>query len=124
MKKKDKIKKEKNQKKPKDFIPSKFLDLIREMKLIDNKEINEKEIINNNNQYHSDNIPCKIPEEWNFDSEEEIYNEIFNEEINNYEFFIDPDNNELLKNLPLYFLDIYNNQLKWNRPSFYIPNYY
>ena len=124
MKKKDKTKKEKNQKKPKDFIPSKFLDLIREMKLIDNKEINEKEIINNNNQYHSDNIPCKIPEEWNFDSEEEIYNEIFHEEINNYEFFIDPDNNELLKNLPLYFLDIYNNQLKWNRPSFYIPNYY
>ena len=128
MKKKEKKvkkpKKEKPQKKTKDFIPSQFLDSIREMKPIDDEENIDDDNLYINKEYKPTSIPFKIPEEWKYNSEEEINNEIFNDENNNYDLFIDPENEELLDNLPLYFLDIFNDQLNWNRPNFYISNYY
>ena len=95
MKKKEKkvkkAKKEKPQKKTKDFIPSQFLDLIREMKQIQDDENIDDDNLNINKQYKPTSIPYKIPEEWKYNSEEEINNEILNIENNNYDLFIDPD---------------------------------
>ena len=72
-------KKEKKQKDPKEYIPQNLMQNLREAKSIltlDNS--NQKEDDENKNcspDYKPEHIPCKIPEEWESTTEEEINNE-------------------------------------------------
>ena len=177
---------------PKEYIPPQLLPNVREYFLITNDQ-NTEDIDENNQNYFSNYkpefIPCKIAEEWNYNSENEIYAEIFqdeNELITNYEdlnkqkknnsninkeknektektekneknesdennsktdtnntntefihklnnlikldndsdMFLDPDEQIIKDNLPLYLVDILSNEIKWKRPYQYILQYY
>ena len=82
-------KKEKKQKDPKEYIPQNLMPNLREAKSIltmDNS--NQKEDDENKNcspDYKPEHIPCKIPEEWQSTTEEEINNEYLQYEKENAE---------------------------------------
>ena len=82
-------KKEKKQKDPKEYIPQNLMQNLREAKSIltlDNS--NQKEDDENKNcspDYKPEHIPCKIPEEWESTTEEEINNEYLQYEKENAE---------------------------------------
>ena len=112
------LKKEKIPQNPKDFIPNNLID-----KLIPQSQIYyPQEAINEKNKYKPIFYPNEIPEEWNYNSLEEI-----NEEINlnkEEELFFDSEHEKIISNLPLYLIQINNNSIQWDRPSTYIINYY
>ena len=78
--------KEKKVKDPKEYIHPHLLHNLREYTLINNEsKQNTEEIDENKNKNYSSNykpefIPCTIPEEWKYKSEEEINSEIFTED--------------------------------------------
>ena len=80
-------KKEKKQKEPKEYIPPELLPNLINYTLINNESDNntEKEIEENKTKgnyfsnYKPDFIPCKIAEEWTYNSIKEINEEIFSE---------------------------------------------
>ena len=166
--------KEKKVKDPKEYIHPHLLHNLREYTLINNEsKQNTEEIDENKNKNYSSNyrpefIPCTIPEEWKYISEEEINSEIFTEDneffhnenpnnniqknnnnddnnmntkeeintdiihkLNNIikleddsDMFLDPDEQTIKDNLPLYLVDIMSNEIKWKRPYKYILQYY
>ena len=111
------IKKEKIPYNPKDFVPNNLID-----KLITHSPIYfPQEFLSEKNNYEPIFLPNEIPEEWNYNSEEEINEEIFSVHDN---LFFDEEHEKIISNTPLHLIQINNNLIEWDRPSSYIPNFY
>ena len=97
-------KKEKKQKDPKEYIPQNLLSELRPTKLITQsnnihqKEEDEDEAEKNYSpDYKPEFIPCKIPEEWQHSTEEEINNEFYEYEKEQEELKEQENNTSELK---------------------------